>query len=166
MPDSRQDDEATFQRDAELLADEDVVQNHDDDAAHLFTSDAEDDTSMDVEHAPADAMVAMIDCLQTLGVRPEHANRYAASIIRKHQIPPTTFYEAYGTGNIQRMAAANLRNLNVTGLAALDLRTCRPDGHPWDVRKRSHRRDAYRMVREDNPDWIVGRPPCTPWFAR
>ena len=124
----------------------------------------DDGDNMDVEHDPAADMVAMVDCLQTLGVEPEIATRYAATIVKRAQSSrPLTFYEAYGTGNMVHAASHNMRNLNIKGLAALDIRTVRPDGKPWDFTKRSHRRLAYRTVRDNNPDWLVGCPPCTPF---
>ena len=76
---------------------------------------------------------------------------------------PRPFYEMYGTGNIVQAASTNVRNLNIKGLGAFDLRTCRPDGKPWDFTKRSHRKLAYRTVKDTNPDWLVGSPPCTPF---
>ena len=89
--------EPDMQREIDLLDGEfqDVIQQDPNDGAELFAPDSDDERSMDVEHASADDMVAMIDCLQTLGISAEHANRYSASIIRKHQRPPTTFYEAF-----------------------------------------------------------------------
>ena len=43
-------------------------------------------------------------------------------------------------------------SLNVTGLGALDLRTVKPDGTPWDFTKKADRRLAMRKQDEDNPD--------------
>ena len=94
---------------------------------------------MQVEHGSTDQMVALVDTLQTLGVDPAVATRYAASFFKRASRPKKTFVEVYGTGNIVKIANESMRNLNLDGLSALDLRTCRPDGKPWDVRKRSHR---------------------------
>ena len=112
-----------------------------------------------------DDMVSIVDVLQTLGVSATDATRYAMSVVKEARRdcsdPPRTFVEAYGTGNIMRVAGDKLRNLNLTGLAALDLRTCKPNGMPWDFRKRSDRRLAYTTVRDMRPQWVIGSPPCT-----
>ena len=129
------------------------------DAADLCAPDDEN-ASMDVEHGSTD-MATMVDCLQTLGVAPELANRYAAASVWQHKAKPTTCYEAYNTGNIVKIASGNLRNLNNKGLGALDIRTCRPDGKAWDFTKRSHSKLAHRLIKEQNPDWRIGSPPCT-----
>ena len=71
--------------------------------------------------------------------------------------------EIYGRGAILDAAHGCRRNLNVSGLDALDLRTNKPDGSPWNFNKRSDRRLAYRMVKEQKPDWVLGSPPCTPF---
>ena len=59
------------------------------------------------------------------------------------------------------MAAGQMKSLNLTGLRALDLRTTRPDGKAWDFTRKSDRRWAEKLVEEDDPDWLVGAPPCT-----
>ena len=66
-----------------------------------------------------------------------------------------------GRGSIIKEANKARRCLNVKGLHALDLRTFRPDGSPWDFTNQRHRRDARRMVRELKPTWIIGSPPHT-----
>ena len=71
--------------------------------------------------------------------------------------------EAYGTGNILRLSHNRMRNLNVNGLSAFDLRTTKPNGQSWDFRKRSDRKEAYRFVKQHKPDWVIGSPPCTPF---
>ena len=72
-----------------------------------------------------------------------------------------SFVEVYGHGSI--MADANLRrrNLSVRGLAALDLRTLKDDGTPWNFSLKKDRREASRLVDELDPTWLVGSPPCT-----
>ena len=55
------------------------------------------------------------------------------------------------------------RNLNVEGLNALGLRTTKPDGQPWDFCKREDGKLARQIVDEQQPEWIVGAPPCTPF---
>ena len=108
-------------------------------------------------------MVAMMDILQTLGVDVEDANRFCAKAVRtaaQHANEPS-FVEAYGTGRIVEQANGVLRNLNVKGLAAFDLRTRKEDGSPWDFSKTSDRKEALRYVKEKRPTWVIGSPPCT-----
>ena len=45
----------------------------------------------------------------------------------------------YGAGRIVSAADARRGSLDVKGLRALDLRTLRPDGLPWDVRLTAQR---------------------------
>ena len=80
------------------------------------------DEEMDRDHE----MVAMMDVLQTLGVDVEAACRFSSDVIRTAQRPTVT--EVYGTGNIIDMANTKLRNLNIDGLCAFDLRVSKPDG--------------------------------------
>ena len=47
------------------------------------------------------------------------------------------------------------------GLRALDLRTLKPDGQPWNFPKRADRRLASQLIDKDEPDWLIGSPPCT-----
>ena len=107
------------------------------------------------------------DVLQTLGVSAKDATRYAMIVIHQAREaspkPSTTFVEVCGEGNMMRIAGDRMRNLNITGLSALDLRTQKPNGDPWDVSKRSDRRQAYRLIRDLRPDWVIGSPPCTPF---
>ena len=53
-----------------------------------------------------------------------------------------TFMEVYGRGSIMEEANGNRRNLNVEGLGALDLRTMKPDGTPWNFLTRADRKTA------------------------
>ena len=95
-------------------------------------------------------MVAMVDVLQTLGVSPDTAANFAAHCSRNPKRfkdthdrldnvrtyvsaltgKKPTFLEVYGTGNIVAASHGSRRALNVDGLAALDLRTSKPDGSP------------------------------------
>ena len=61
------------------------------------------------------------------------------------------------------MTTANgvLRNLNISGLDAFDLRTSKPDGMPWDFSRKADRVMAVNYVKTHRPTWIVGSPPCT-----
>ena len=116
----------------------------------------DDDDSGDHE------MVALMDILQTLGVGPEEANRFSAKIMRiSAQTLNPTFVEMYGCGNIVHAANHVLRNLNIDGLCAFDLRTAKPSGRAWDFSRRSDRKMALQYVKEKKPTWIIGSPPCT-----
>ena len=104
----------------------------------------------------------MMDILQTLGVEPEDANRFSSRIMRISSQPLNpSFVEMYGCGNIVNAANHVLRNLNVSGLGAFDLRTSKPNGEAWDFSKKLDRTAASRYVKEKRPTWIVGSPPCT-----
>ena len=74
-----------------------------------------------------------------------------------------TFMELDGGGNICREANLSMRNLNFTGLNALDLRTTKADGSHWDFTRREDRRLARSMIDHDKPAWVVGSPPCAPF---
>jgi hypothetical protein len=121
-------------------------------------ADMDDNVALEDDHE----MVAMMDILQTLGVEPDDANRFSSRIMRisKQPLNPT-FVEMYGCGNIVTAANHVLRNLNVNGLCAFDLRTAKPSGEPWDFSKKSDRMAALKYVKEKRPTWIVGSPPCT-----
>ena len=61
--------------------------------------------------------------------------------------------------------ANNRQDLNLRGLDALDLRTNKPDGSPWDLSRREDQALAEAMVVEQKPKWLIGSPPCTPWCS-
>ena len=110
--------------------------------------------------------VAMLDVLQTNGVAPEVAANFAASIVRNKPRfqnlyskmvtaqrfvaaltdKTPSFIEVYGQGRILEAAHGCRRNLNVRGLDALDLRTCKKDGTHWDFNLVSDRKFAREMV--------------------
>ena len=103
-----------------------------------------------------------VSCSSNLRSRCEEANRFSAKVVRTAQgTRQQTFVEAYGTGRIVEHANNVLRNLNIKGLAAFDLRTSKEDGTPWDFSKASDRKNAILYIRENKPSWLVGSPPCT-----
>ena len=69
--------------------------------------------------------------------------------------------ELYGQGRIIEASSGCRRNLNIQGLAALDLRTHKPDGSPWDFNLASDRQLALQLLDELKPVWVIGSPPCT-----
>ena len=100
----------------------------------------------------------LIDLLTESGVKPERAKAKVKDFLN-----PTsaTFMELYGRGSIVRQANESRRDLNVIGLGALDLRTCKPDGSNLDFRRRADRREASELIDRLQPDFVVGSPPCT-----
>ena len=114
---------------------------------------------------------AMVDALLIAGVDPNVAKSYARKFVcpvnskslkKKGKVDSSaSFIEVFGSGNICRRANEVRRNLNLKGLAAMDLRTLREDGTQWDFCKKSHRREAREMVDRDEPTWVIGSPPCT-----
>ena len=103
-------------------------------------------------------MTTMMDVLQCLGVSPESACTFSVKVLKS---AATTFMEVYGRGAIMEAANGPERNLNVEGLQAFDLRTCKPNGETWDFTKKSDRMEALRIVKERKPMWLIGSPPCT-----
>ena len=121
-----------------------------------------DDAMVETEDSQDTEMVSMLDVLQTLGVDIEDANRFCAKAVRTaRKLTDPTFIEAYGTGRIVEHANGILRNLNIHGLDAFDLRTKKKDNTPWDFSKTSDRKQAIQYVKEHRPTWVVGSPPCT-----
>ena len=92
---------------------------------------------------------AMIDVLVSAGVDYKDANDYLYAV--KGKLADVTFMEMYGAGSIMAEAARSRRSLNVRGLDAMDLRTCKPSGECWDFTQASDRRLARKMVKEKAP---------------
>ena len=99
----------------------------------------------------------MVDALLKAGVDSNLSKIYAATLTGK--VSGTTLIEAYGRGSIMAEANLSRRNLNVHGLHALDLRTTKEDGTPWDFNQRSDRKLAFQLIERDCPDWVIGSPP-------
>ena len=151
------------------------VQENEDDIAEVFGDFGDDDMAHDDPMAADDRensheevgadqdheMIAMMDVLQTLGVEVEAACRFSSDVIKTAQRP--SLVEAYGTGNIIDMANTKLRNLNIDGLCAFDLRVAKPNGSKWDFSKARDRIEATEFVKKHKPTWVIGSPPCTPF---
>ena len=71
--------------------------------------------------------------------------------------------EVHGRGAFLEAAHGNSRNLNLKGLCAMDLRTCKEDGTPLNFDLASDRQLAKDMVLRLEPTWLIGSPPCTPF---
>ena len=124
----------------------------------------------DLGDAENEAMMSsLVDVLQTIGVPAADAvafsvrvtkDRSPRSKVHENMYNPTVF-EFYGHGTLINASHGIRRNLNVNGLAAFDLRTCKPDGSPWNLSIGADRRLARQIVEETKPTWIIGSPPCT-----
>ena len=114
-------------------------------------------------------MSLLVNVLQTNGVSASDAVGFAVNVIKDRIIMPVTatsaynptFFEMYGHGNIVKASHGSRRNLNVNGLRALDLRTSKPDGQPWDFNKSEDRKLAKAIIEIEKPVWLIGSPPCT-----
>ena len=151
-PDFRQDAEMEQEQEAVgvHLRSEPLIENEDD-VAGLFGDFMDDD-------APDDTEDAMIDALLRAGVQPATAKDTAHQMMALKRRP--NFVEAYGK-SITDYTNASRRNLNIDGLASLDLRSPKPNGQKWDFRKAGDRREARRLIKKLDPDWLIGAPPCT-----
>ena len=58
-------------------------------------------------------------------------------------------------------AARQRPGLNIEGLRALDLSTNHPGGCHRDFNIKAHRELARQICATEDPDWIIGSPPCT-----
>ena len=107
-------------------------------------------------------MSSIVDSLVAAGAD-RHCSRMSAATVAGSS-KEASLIDVYGRGSI--MADANLRrlNLNVRGLAALDLRTLKEDGTPCGFSLKKDRREASRLIDEHDPTWIVGSPPCTAFW--
>ena len=101
----------------------------------------------------------LANVLQILGVGPVATKRYTCSI-KQHD--PVNVMEPYGRGRICKLANG-MRDMNIVGLDALDLRSNRPDGAPWDFKINERREYAEQLVRDKTPRRRVGCPPCVAW---
>ena len=101
----------------------------------------------------------MVDALVGAGGHRKYSKLYAATLVGK--LNSTTFMEVYGRGSIVAEANKRRRKVEVRGIGAMDLRTSKPDGTPWNFSLKEDRRLARKMIDEEKPDWIIGSPPCT-----
>ena len=102
---------------------------------------------------------AMVDALINAGAHKDVSKLDAATLTGKKN--GRTFMELYGRGSVVADANKRRRNFDVRGIAAMNLRTYREDGSPWDVNCHEDRRPARELIQEQHPDWIVRSPLCT-----
>ena len=127
-----------------------------DEAFDIFMDVPEDDDDMGDPTAASSAMEAV---LIAAGTRKDAAQLLVNNIIGNPGA--TTFMKMYGQGTFVSEANRPRRSLNCEGLRAFDLRTSKPDGSPWNVDGRKDRKLARQMITDDDPEWIIGPPPCT-----
>ena len=101
----------------------------------------------------------IVDMIVLKGVAPVEAKTVMCNITRANM--PVTFHEVYGRGGLSQKANKLPASLRVKGLRAIDLRTTRPDGEAWDFTRKADRKLALRLLDEEDPEWVVGAPPCT-----
>ena len=94
---------------------------------------------------PKDALSV---ALQVLEVDPVLATRFACSLVKK---PSPSVLELYGRESIVHGANVSSTNLNTQDMGALELRTLKPSGQPWDFTKRPDRRLALCSVQARKP---------------
>ena len=112
------------------------------------------------EHEAAAQQFGMdVDMLMAMGVTPADACNVVSDSMGKSR--STDFYEFYGRGGLCDEATRN--PLRIKGLGALDFACPKDDGSVWDFSRAADRQEALRMVEAQNPDWIIGSPPCTPF---
>ena len=108
------------------------------------------------DEEPGSMMYAIMDNLQTNGVSPTVACKFAADLLRKSSVT-----EVYGRGSIIEKAKETFRSLNIEGLNALDLRTHKPNGQCWNFDLSNDRKEAKHLVETTCPEWLILSPPCT-----
>ena len=114
-------------------------------------------TTTDPKESTVDSDI--ISALCVLGATEEVARSHLSAM--RSSRPAATFSEVYGGGAIVDCANHACRDLNVNGLRAFDIRTTKPNGTPWDFTVRADRKLARETIDRDDPDWLIGSPPCT-----
>ena len=95
---------------------------------------------------PVDEHRSLMETLMSLGVDQGTATKKVSELYS----PPRVTREA------QRRPA-----LGISGLRAFDLSTAHPEGGNWNQILKEHRDLATRICEDDDPDWLIGPPPCT-----
>ena len=132
------------------------------DAAAEFNKDENDVADIVMNNNDDAAEEAMVESLRVAGMSQVDAKTISGKMFAFESQEPATFMEVYGR-SIFDQAHIQRRNLNIKGLGALDFRTLKPDGQPWNFCVRADRKLARDMMNRLEPDWIVGAPPCTPF---
>ena len=117
------------------------------------------DYDIGVPEDPGEDVDLLLDTLVAHGVSKIDAANACLSMTKR--IKNTSFYEIYGRGELSAEARRSRRNLNLSGLRVVDLRTCKPDGTPWDLSRADRRQECLQLIQAEDPDWIFVGPPCT-----
>ena len=117
----------------------------------------DDDLEMDSAPTLERTSDMLIDALMLAGVRKEHAQGYAASVMKLEKNAPTVV-EVYGRGGIVSASNGPHKSLNIKGLDALDLTTLKKSGDYWDFSRKRDRDEARRMIADLRPTWVIGSP--------
>ena len=102
-----------------------------------------------------------LNTLKPNGVDEDDATKYCNAIMGKGDTG--TFVDLYGRGSLVADANRPQRRLGLKGLGAFHLRTLRPGGGNGDFKKGGYRKLDKKMVRDMNPDFVIGAPTCTSW---
>ena len=134
-------------------------------AEHLGMDEDDHDLDDDMFNEDAVDHGMVVDTLMAYGAEPAEAVFAATRMIRPektiHDAHPARFWELYGSGNITRASIVHRRNLNVKGIRVLDLRYKKDSGDAWDFSRKSDRAMAMDLLEAEDPDFVIGAPPCT-----
>ena len=97
--------------------------------AMALTMDADDNAAIVFGDIDDDAEQSMAMALTMAGAT-EGRDKIAACSLNQ-RVPTQTFIEVYGR-SIRDQSSVTRRNRNIKGLDAMDLRTTKPNGEPWD----------------------------------
>ena len=104
--------------------------------ANMFIDDMDD--LADIEED------LMVSALIAAGTDRHSAQVFTTTVCALKTGP--TFLEVYGRGHIMAEANGPRRALNVHGIEALNLRTLKNNGDPWDYNLRRDREEALQLI--------------------
>ena len=132
------------------------------DGAMIDENDDDEDNAMGASEHPDAMQYGMdVDMLLSLGVQLVDAIRYVRKCMR--HTASVTFHEAYGRGGLTEMARKS--RLDIEGLRTLDFACEKENGDHWDFTRSADRDEAMALLEKDDPDWVIGSPPCTAFFS-
>ena len=101
-----------------------------------------DDPFGNNDDMPTEPDTSMADVLASRGADEATASRYIKKLKKKTEACESTFIEEYGRGAIVTQANNVRRDVNVKGPDALDIRTSKDVGTPWDISKKADRKTS------------------------
>ena len=107
----------------------------------------------------SDNMNDLVTCLQLCGVDVAEATAFSVKAIKA--IKRVAVSEMYEHGTITDAANSIHCNLNIQGLDAFHVRTCKPNGESWNFDSKADRLEALEIINHTKPRWIICFPPCT-----